>query len=187
MSSSSPSQILPPDIIHGVSNKTCTLQSSKLNFSSGISSEFPKLKRRVHQVLYLIEKSSSVSIVNLIGFKISPSILSSQRQHNVHSTSNISSTSQQSSTSKFTNNTTAPRRQFNIKRKPDFSLEEYSLPPQRMRKLPNRSKMPQLRVSLHQDLRNMRTSNSVLPESILSKYRSSPRSGNDWSPSPSSL
>ena len=120
MSSSSPSQILPPDIIHGVSNKTCTLQSSKLNFSSGISSEFPKLKRRVHQVLYLIEKSSSVSIVNLIGFKISPSILSSQRQHNVHSTSNISSTSQQSSTSKFTNNTTAPRRQFNIKRKPDF-------------------------------------------------------------------
>jgi len=59
----------------------------------------------------------------------------------------------------------------------NHNLEEYTLPPQRMRKLPNRSKMPQLRVSLHQDLRNMRTPNSVLPESILSKYRSSPRSG----------
>jgi len=232
MSSSSPSQILSPDIIHGVSNKTCTLQSSKLNFSPGISSEFPKLK----------QPSPS-------GFKISPSILSSQRQHNIPSTSNIGSTSQQSSTQNFNNISTAPRRRFNIKRKPDFddsmmnsgcasdklsqpqrkvhlsdelvaqtmselyisnprpkiarrnlnndvkeainlssledletkfsnhNLEEYSLPPQRTRKLPNRSKMPQLRVSLHQDLRNMRTSNSVLPESILSKYRSSPRSG----------
>lgn len=222
--SSSPSQILPPDIIHGVSNKKCTLQSSKLNFNSGISSEFPK---------------SSPS-----GFKISPSILSSQRQHNVQSTQ---STSQNSTSPNISSST--PRRQFNIKRKPDFddsimnsgcaseklwqpqrkvhlsdelvaktmselyisnprpkiarrnmnndvkeainfssledletkfsnhNLDEYSLPPQRMRKLPSRSKMPQLRVSLHQDLRNMKTSNSMLPESILSKYRSSPRSG----------
>jgi len=219
----SPSQILPPDLIHGVSNKTCNLQSSKLNFNTGISSEFPK---------------SSPS-----GFKISPSILSSQRQHNVQSTNSQNSTSPNTCSN-------TPRRQFNIKRKPDFddtvmnsgcasseklwqpqrkvhlsdelvaktmselyisnprpkiarrnmnndvkeainfssledletkfsnhNLDEYSLPPQRMRKLPSRSKMPQLRVNLHQDLRNMKTSNSVLPESILSKYRSSPRSG----------
>merc|ERR1719389_544451 len=33
------------------------------------------------------------------------------------------------------------------------NLEDYTLPPQRTRKLPNRSKLPQLRVSLHQDLR----------------------------------
>jgi len=68
----------------------------------------------------------------------------------------------------------------------NHNLDEFSLPPQRTRKLPNRSKMPQLRVSLHQDLRNMRTPSSVLPESILSKYRPSPRSGSTavvlWKP-----
>ena len=60
-----------------------------------------------------------------------------------------------------------------------FVREEITLPPQRHRKLPNRSKLPQLRVSLHSELRNLRTPASVLPESILAKYRNShnPRSG----------
>ena len=119
MSSSRPSQILPPDIIHGVSNKTCTLQSSKLNFSPGISSEFPKLKSSPSGIGSYLKNSSSVLIVHWIGFKISPSILSSHRQHNVQSTSNINSTSQQSPTPNV-NTSAAPRRQFNIKRKPDF-------------------------------------------------------------------
>merc|ERR1719384_335880 len=57
------------------------------------------------------------------------------------------------------------------------NLEDYTLPPQRTRKLPNRSKLPQLRVSLHQELRNLRTPSSLLPESILSKYRPAPRTG----------
>ena len=38
MTSSSPPQILPPDLIHGVPKKTCPLQSSKFNFIPSISS-----------------------------------------------------------------------------------------------------------------------------------------------------
>jgi len=53
--------------------------------------------------------------------------------------------------------------------------EEFSLPPQRSRKLPTR-KAPQLRLSIHQELKNLRSSNAILPESIMSRYRPSPRS-----------
>lgn len=55
------------------------------------------------------------------------------------------------------------------------SCEEYTLPPQRTRKLPNRVKVPQLRLSIHQELKSLRSSNNILPESIMSRYRPSPR------------
>lgn len=54
--------------------------------------------------------------------------------------------------------------------------DEFPLPPQRSRKLPTRSKAPQLRLSIHQELKNLRSSNAILPESIMSRYRPSPRS-----------
>jgi hypothetical protein len=54
--------------------------------------------------------------------------------------------------------------------------EEFHLPPQRSRKLPTRTKVPQLRLSIHQELKNLRSSNAILPESIMSRYRPSLRS-----------
>ena len=118
MTSSSPSTIIPPDIIHGVSNKTCPLQSSKLNFNPSISSEFQKLKPSVPSGTGSRYQLKSDLNLNVLGFKISPSILSSQRQQNVQSTSNTNSTSLHSTSPNFPS--TSPRRQFNIKRKPDF-------------------------------------------------------------------
>ena len=54
------------------------------------------------------------------------------------------------------------------------SCDDFSLPPQRSRKLPSRSKIPQLRVSLHGELRNLR-SPGLLPESLVAKYRPASR------------
>jgi hypothetical protein len=63
--------------------------------------------------------------------------------------------------------------------------EEFSLPPLRNRKLPVRNRNPQLRLTLHQDLKSVR-SNNVLPDSIISRYRPSPRQGSTalvlWKP-----
>jgi len=55
------------------------------------------------------------------------------------------------------------------------NCDEYSLPPQRTRKLPNRVKVPQLRLSIHQELKSLRSTSNILPESIMSRYRPSPR------------
>jgi len=55
------------------------------------------------------------------------------------------------------------------------NCDEHTLPPQRTRKLPNRSRVPQLRLSLHQDLNKHLRSPGSLPESLLSKYRPAPR------------
>jgi len=65
--------------------------------------------------------------------------------------------------------------------------EEFHLPPQRSRKIPTRSKAPQLRLSIHQELKNLRSTNAILPESIMSRYRPSPRSTAVvlWKPPPS--
>jgi len=54
------------------------------------------------------------------------------------------------------------------------NCDDFPLPPQRSRKLPARSKLPQLRVSLHQELRNLR-SPGLLPESLVAKYRPASR------------
>ena len=66
-----------------------------------------------------------------------------------------------------------------------FSCDDFSLPPQRSRKLPSRSKMPQLRVSLHGELRNLR-SPGLLPESLVAKYRPASRTASTalvlWKP-----
>lgn len=65
------------------------------------------------------------------------------------------------------------------------NCDDFSLPPQRSRKLPNRSKMPQLRVSLHGELRNLR-SPGLLPESLVAKYRPASRTSSTalvlWKP-----
>jgi len=55
------------------------------------------------------------------------------------------------------------------------NCDEYTLPPQRTRKLPNRVKVPQLRLSIHQELKSLRSTNNILPESIMARYRPSPR------------
>jgi len=55
------------------------------------------------------------------------------------------------------------------------SCEEYTLPPQRTRKLPTRVKVPQLRLSIHQELKSLRSTNNILPESIMARYRPTPR------------
>ena len=51
--------------------------------------------------------------------------------------------------------------------------------------MPSRSKIPQLRVSLHQDLRNLR-SPGLLPESLVAKYRPASRAASTalvlWKP-----
>jgi len=57
------------------------------------------------------------------------------------------------------------------------NCDEYNLPPQRTRKLPNRVKVPQLRLSIHQELKSLRSTSNILPESIMSRYRPSPRNG----------
>jgi len=54
------------------------------------------------------------------------------------------------------------------------NCDDFPLPPQRNRKLPTRSRLPQLRVSLHQELRNLR-SPGILPESLVAKYRPASR------------
>ena len=65
------------------------------------------------------------------------------------------------------------------------SCDDFPLPPQRSRKLPSRSKIPQLRVSLHQDLRSLR-SPGLLPESLVAKYRPASRANSTalvlWKP-----
>jgi len=48
------------------------------------------------------------------------------------------------------------------------------LPPQRSRKLPSR-RAPTLRLSLHQDLKNFKTTATIVPDSILSRYRPAAR------------
>jgi len=66
----------------------------------------------------------------------------------------------------------------------NIANEDFPLPPQRMRKLPVRSKVPpgnnqkspQLRLSIHQELRNLRSCSAILPESLVSRYRPSPKS-----------
>jgi len=66
------------------------------------------------------------------------------------------------------------------------SCEEYTLPPQRTRKLPTRVKVPQLRLSIHQELKSLRSTNNILPESIMARYRPTPRTGSTavvlWKP-----
>jgi len=54
------------------------------------------------------------------------------------------------------------------------NCDDFPLPPQRSRKLPTRSKIPQLRVSLHQELRGLR-SPGLLPESLVARYRPAAR------------
>jgi len=67
--------------------------------------------------------------------------------------------------------------------------EEMPLPPQRSRKLPSRRHQPQLRLSIHQELKSMRTP-PLLPDSILARFRPSPRTGSTavvlWKPPPPS-
>jgi len=46
----------------------------------------------------------------------------------------------------------------------------YNIPPLRSRKLPRRTRSPQLRLTLHQDLRTIKSSN-IIPESIISRYK----------------
>jgi len=64
----------------------------------------------------------------------------------------------------------------------NIANEDFHLPPQRTRKLPLRSKAsppqksPQLRLSIHQELRNLRSCSAILPESLVSRYRPSPKS-----------
>jgi len=66
------------------------------------------------------------------------------------------------------------------------NLDEYSMPSPRGRKVPNRVKVPQLRLSIHQELKNMRTTNNILPESIMARYRPTSRTGSTavvlWKP-----
>jgi len=50
----------------------------------------------------------------------------------------------------------------------------YSIPPMRSRKLPRRTKSPQLRLTLHQDLRSIKSS-SIIPESLISRYKPTTR------------
>lgn len=68
------------------------------------------------------------------------------------------------------------------------NLEEYQLPPQRTRKVPSRSRGPTLRLSIHQELKSMRTTNAILPESIMARYRPTPRTASTavvlWRPPP---
>ena len=60
------------------------------------------------------------------------------------------------------------------------------MPSPRSRKVPNRVKVPQLRLSIHQELKNMRTTNNILPESIMARYRPTSRTGSTavvlWKP-----
>jgi len=54
--------------------------------------------------------------------------------------------------------------------------DEYNLPPVRSRKLPTRNRSPQLRLTLHKDLKNVRTA-SAIPDTIISRYRPSCKQG----------
>ena len=69
------------------------------------------------------------------------------------------------------------------------ATEEMPLPPQRSRKLPSRRHQPQLRLSIHQELKSMRTP-ALLPDSIMARLRPSPRTGSTavvlWKPPPPS-
>jgi len=69
------------------------------------------------------------------------------------------------------------------------ATEEMPLPPQRSRKLPSRRHQPQLRLSIHQELKSMRTP-ALLPDSIMARLRPSPRTGSTavvlWKPPPAS-
>jgi hypothetical protein len=71
------------------------------------------------------------------------------------------------------------------------SCEDYVLPPQRTRKVPTRVKVPQLRLSIHQELKSLRSTNNILPESIMARYRPSPRTGSTavvlWKPPTGSI
>jgi len=63
--------------------------------------------------------------------------------------------------------------------------EDLSLPPIRNRKVAARNKNPQLRLTIHQDLKSVRSANSI-PDSLLARYRPSPRQGSTalvlWKP-----
>jgi len=71
------------------------------------------------------------------------------------------------------------------------SCEDYVLPPQRTRKVPTRVKVPQLRLSIHQELKSLRSTNNILPESIMARYRPTPRTGSTavvlWKPPSGSI
>jgi len=228
--SSSPQQVLPPDIIHGVPQKLSPLQSSKFNFNSSSSTTFgPKT-------------------LNSSGFKINPSVITNSTNNagdNRVRNNFVNNAAKPSNTSKrktdfddsfsygINERLSEPQRKVHLNEEvmaqtlselyishprpkvarrnigtdvaeamnlssleeleSKFShqaaisnTEEHFGPPLRQRKLPNRSKIPQLRVSLHQDIKNLRSPASVLPESILAKYRQSPRSGSTavvlWKP-----
>jgi len=52
------------------------------------------------------------------------------------------------------------------------------LPPQRCRKLPSRNnsgRTPTLRLSLHQDLKNFKTTANIVPDTLMARYRPSTR------------
>jgi len=52
------------------------------------------------------------------------------------------------------------------------------LPPQRSRKLPSRNnsgRSPQMRLSIHQDFKNFKTTSNIVPDSIMARYRPNPR------------
>jgi len=67
-----------------------------------------------------------------------------------------------------------------------ISNEDYTLPPPRSRKIPSRVKVPQLRLSIHEELKSLRSTNNILPEAIMARYRPSPRTGSTavvlWKP-----
>jgi len=55
---------------------------------------------------------------------------------------------------------------------------DLSLPPQRCRKLPSRNnsgRTPTLRLSLHQDFKNFKATANIVPDSLVARYRPSPR------------
>jgi len=56
------------------------------------------------------------------------------------------------------------------------SRDDLPLPPQRSRKVAGRSRGgAQLRLSIHQELKSLRSSTSILPESLVARYRPQPR------------
>jgi len=70
---------------------------------------------------------------------------------------------------------------------PAPSRDDLPLPPQRSRKVAGRSRGgAQLRLSIHQELKSLRSSTSILPESLVARYRPQPRQGSTavvlWTP-----
>jgi len=72
------------------------------------------------------------------------------------------------------------------------SRDDLPLPPQRSRKVAGRSRGgAQLRLSIHQELKSLRSSTAILPESLVARYRPQPRQGSTavvlWKPPPLSV